>query len=141
MNKTLILLLFYCSCLFGQTQIQGIVIDKKTKKPLPFASVTTNTNAGSLTDIDGKFSIKTKSEFNSITVSYIGYETVKAPISLNDNYITVHLKTSVESLNEVLITAKENPALQIIRNAIANKKRNNIERENGIWMLRICNWV
>jgi len=128
MNKKLLFFLFYCSFLFGQTQIQGIVIDNKTKKPLPFASVVTNTNFGSLTDIEGKFFVKTKEQFNTISISYIGYETVTVPVNIKDKFISIQLKTSVENLNEVLITAKENPAIQIIRDAIANKKRNNIEK-------------
>jgi hypothetical protein len=112
----------------SQTQIQGIVIDSITKSPLPFASIITNTGYGDLTDIEGKFSIQTINPFNQIKISYIGYKSVTVPISTKDKFITVKLTASVESLNEVLITAKENPALQIIRNAIKNKPRNNIEK-------------
>ena len=128
MHKTLIFFLLYCSLLFGQTQIQGIVIDEKTKKPLPFASVATSTNFGTLTDLEGKFHIKTKGKFDAITISYIGYKTVKVPVNIEDKFISVQLQILVESLDEILITAKENPALQIIRNAIENKKRNNVEK-------------
>tara|TARA_R110001583_G_scaffold103190_2_gene250337 strand:- start:2011 stop:4518 length:2508 start_codon:yes stop_codon:yes gene_type:complete len=113
---------------FSQTQIQGIIIDSKTNKPLPFASVVTNTNFGSLSAVDGKFSIETKNPFNEITISYIGFKSVSVPIDIKDRFITIKLTAAVESLNEVFITAKENPALRIIRNAIKNKSRNNIEK-------------
>ncbi len=112
----------------SQTQIQGIVLDSKTKQPLPFASIVTNSNFGTLTDVDGKFHIQTKFSFQQITISYVGYKSIIVPVAKNNEFINVKLETSVEKLKEVIITAKENPALQIIRNAIANKLKNNIEK-------------
>jgi len=128
MRKLLLLVFIIPFLAVSQTKIQGIVIDSKTKKPLPFASIVTNTNFGTLTDLDGEFNIKTKNSFQQITVSYVGYESVSVSINENDKFVRVKLKTSVENLNEVLITAKENPALQIIRNTIKNKPKNNIEK-------------
>lgn len=113
---------------FSQTQIQGVVIDANTKKPLPFASIITNTNITSLTDVDGKFNIKTTNTFNKLTISYVGYSPVKVSLKTTTKFITIKLKTTIENLDEVLITATENPALQIIRNTIKNKSKNNIEK-------------
>ena len=127
MKKRFLFIFLFPLLIFSQNQIQGIVIDNTTKKPLPFASIITNTNAGTLSDVDGKFFIKTTSSFNEITVSYIGYKKVNIPISNNTNYIKIELNSSTESLNEIIITAKENPAIQIIRSTIQNKKVNNIE--------------
>ena len=127
--KKLLLLVFIIPFLaISQHKIQGIVIDSKTKQPLPFASIVTNTNFGTLTDIDGEFHIKAKNSFSQITISYVGYQPITISISSEDKFISIKLKTSIENLNEVLITAKENPALQIIRNAIKNKPKNNIEK-------------
>tara|TARA_R110001583_G_scaffold83631_5_gene220734 strand:- start:20555 stop:23065 length:2511 start_codon:yes stop_codon:yes gene_type:complete len=128
MKNTLLFLLIVPFLAISQHKIQGVVIDSKTKQPLPFASIITNTNFGTLTDVDGKFYIKAKNSFNQITISYVGYKSVIVPITINDKFINIPLKASVENLNEVLITAKENPALKIIRNAIKNKPRNNIEK-------------
>ena len=128
MKNILLVVLLIPFFAISQTKIQGIVLDSKTKKPLPFASIVTNTNFGTLTDIDGEFYIKVKNRFNKITISYVGYTSVMVSINENDKFISVKLKASVENLDEILITAKENPALQIIRNAIANKPKNNIEK-------------
>jgi hypothetical protein len=125
----------------SQTKIQGIVIDSKTGQPLPFASVVTNTNFGTLTDLDGEFNIKAKNSFQEITISYVGYKSVSVPISMNDKFIRIKLKASVENLKEVLITAKENPALQIIRNAIANKPKNNIEKALNSFKFNVYNKI
>ncbi len=128
MKNILLVVLLIPFFTFSQTKIQGIVLDSKSKQPLPFASVVTNTNYGTLTDVDGEFYIKAKNTFKQITISYVGYQSVSVAINKNDKFIHVKLKASVEKLKEVFITAKENPALQIIRNAIKNKSKNNIEK-------------
>lgn len=128
MRKLLLLVFIIPFFAVSQHKIQGIIIDSKTKKPLPFASIVTNTNYGTLTDLDGEFSIKSKNSFQKITISYVGYQSVTVPISINDKFISIKLKASIENLEEVLITDKENPALQIIRNTIKNKPKNNIEK-------------
>jgi len=128
MKKSVFLFLLIPLLTFSQTQIQGIVIDAITKKPLPFASIISNTNVGTLSDVDGKFQLKTSSNFNQFTISYVGFKSATFPIQINDNFLTIKLEPFVENLNEVLITATENPALQIIRNTIENKSKNNIEK-------------
>ncbi|MBN4082908.1 carboxypeptidase-like regulatory domain-containing protein, partial [bacterium AH-315-A23] len=128
MKNILFAVVLFPLIIFSQTRIQGIVIDSNTKQPLPFASIVTNTNFGTLADVEGRFYIKAKNSFNQITISYVGYQSVIVPIEIKDKFIHVKLKASVEKLNEVIITAKENPALQIIRNTIKNKPKNNIEK-------------
>lgn len=127
MYKFFILILFFPLIIFSQNTIKGIVIDNETNKPLPFASIITNTNNGTLTNIDGEFSITSKNTIQYISVSYIGYKSSKISVSQKDRFIRVKLVENVENLNEVLITAKENQALRIIRNAISNKEKNNPE--------------
>jgi len=128
MKKIFFLLLLAPLLSVSQNQIQGIVVDSKTKYPLPFASVLTNTNYVTLTDVDGKFHIKTKKSFNQITISYVGYKSKSIIIKTDDKFLKIKLKPSVENLKEVIITATENPALKIIRNTIKNKPKNNIEK-------------
>ena len=128
MKKAFFLLFLFPMLVLSQNQIQGIVTDSKTKKPLPFASVITNTGFGVLTNVDGKFFIQTKKPFKSIKISYIGYTSLEILNNTKDRFLQLELTASVENLDEVLITAKENPALQIIRNAIKNKPKNNIEK-------------
>ena len=127
-KKALLLLYLFPILVLSQNQIQGIVIDSKTNEPLPYASIVTNTGFGVLSDVDGKFFIQTKNSFKSIEISYIGYTPEEVLVNTQNTFIRVTLTTSVENLDEVLITARENPALEIIRNAIKNKPKNNIEK-------------
>lgn len=128
MKNTFFLFLLFPFLSISQTQIQGIVLDLKTKQPLPFATITTSSNFGTLTDIDGKFNIKSNKTVTQISISYVGYETLLFPITKNEKFLKVALNPKTESLKEVQIVARENPALQIIRNTIKNKSKNDIEK-------------
>ncbi len=128
MKNIFFLLLLLPVLAISQTQIQGIIIDSKTNQPLPFATITTSANFGTLTDVDGKFNIKSNKPITQISISYVGYETLIFPISKNEKFIKISLNPKVESLREVQIVAKENPALKIIRNTIKNKSKNDIEK-------------
>jgi hypothetical protein len=122
-----LLLLFPLLCI-SQNQIQGIILDSKTNQPLPFATITTSANFGTLTDVDGKFTIKSNNSVTQLSISYVGYESLIFPITKNEKFIKISLKPKIESLKEVQIIARENPALQIVRNAIKNKPKNDIEK-------------
>ncbi len=128
MKHRLFLLLLFPLLSVAQNQIQGIILDSKTNQPLPFATITTASNFGTLTDIDGKFSIKTQKAITQISISYVGYESLIFPITKNEKFIKIALNPKTESLREIQIIARENPALQIVRNAIKNKPKNDIEK-------------
>ncbi len=127
MKKVLLFIIFLPLIALSQEQISGLLIDNKTNEPLPFANILTNNNQGTITDVDGKFTLESPLKITELRISYIGYESKKVIIKENTSFIKIKLNQSIESLNEVVITNAENPALRIIRNAIKNKKQNNIE--------------
>ena len=141
MKYLLSLLLLFPLLSFSQNQIQGIILDSKTNQPLPFATITTSANFGTLTDIDGKFSIKAQKPITQISISYIGYESLIYPIIKNEKFIKIALEPKIESLKEVQIIARENPALQIIRNTINNKPKNNIEKSLNTFKFNTYNKI
>ena len=112
----------------GQSSISGIIKDSKTKAPLPFATIITNTGLGKITDAEGKFNIVSKRDINEITITYVGYKRQKISVNKSDRFISILLEASTENLGEVLVVAKENPALEIIRNTIKNRDKNNITK-------------
>lgn len=127
MKKLFFLITFLVSIVtMGQSSFSGIIKDSKTKEPLPFATIVTNNGLGEITDSYGRFTIKTKTTVQEITISYIGYKSKTVSTTKNETYLQILLEPSQESLNEVVITSKENPALRIIKNAINSRKRNNI---------------
>ncbi|MFD0861089.1 DUF5686 family protein [Sungkyunkwania multivorans] len=110
-----------------QKSITGLVTDANTNKPLPFATVISSNNVGTITDRDGQFELNDPNDFSEITISYVGFK--KRTVSVNDSsFLNVSLIPLVESLQEVVLVGGENPALQIIRNTIKNRRQNDIER-------------
>ncbi|MDQ3191339.1 MAG: DUF5686 and carboxypeptidase regulatory-like domain-containing protein, partial [Bacteroidota bacterium] len=124
--------LFLLSASFAQeNSITGKVIDSKSKQPLAFVNIAIEGSfQGSVSDIDGKFSILIPSNSKQISFTYVGYDNVI--LLLNDSVLS--LKQVVIKLNrkdfllkEFTFIAGENPANRIIRSAIENASSNNPE--------------
>ena len=128
MKHFCIMLLLFTVTLQAQFQINGIVKDSSTSKPLPFATIITNDGMNPVSDVDGKFSFSTSINTNSFTVSYIGFEKTAIQIENNKKYYAVFLSQNTNNLNEIFIS-RENPALAIIRKTIAAKDGNNPQKK------------
>lgn len=127
--KQLCLLFFFLTLsLQAQFQVNGIVKESTTNKPLPFATITTNNGLNTISDVDGKFSIVTVAPFTAFDISYIGFTKVRIAIEKNKNYYVVVLSQKTNDLNEVMVP-NENPALAIIRKTIENKDNNNPQKK------------
>ena len=122
-----LLTLFFSLTLQAQFQINGIVNDSKNK-PLPFASITTSDKNNTVTDVDGKFILSSKSKITSFTVSYIGFQTKTITVSENKKFYLVSLKEKTDDLKEVIVS-NENPALAILRKVILSKNNNNPQKK------------
>ncbi|OXA71114.1 hypothetical protein B0A67_12640 [Flavobacterium aquidurense] len=124
-NYTLLAFLFFSISNFAQ--IKGTITDEKGN-PLPFVSVfEENTYSGTTSNEQGKYQLNVKEPGkNKITFQYLGFKTQKRTISSDSKTITLDVKMPEESfaLNEVVIDPKNNPAIAIIKSAIANKKNN-----------------
>lgn len=94
--KSLVLLAFFTalsSFAFAQRTISGMVTDGENKEPLVGASiVVTGTTKGTLTDVDGKYSLAdVDAKATSLTFSFTGYASVTVPIGAS-NVIDAQLK-------------------------------------------------
>ncbi|MCD0475149.1 DUF5686 and carboxypeptidase regulatory-like domain-containing protein [Flavobacterium sp. EDS] len=122
------LTLFFTLSIQAQFQINGIVTEKVTNKPLPFATIVTDDGVNSITDVDGKFTLQSTASIEYFTVSYIGYTSAIIYTSANKNFYKVGLVESTAALKEVIIS-NENPALAIIRKTIESKNKNNPQKK------------
>lgn len=107
----LMLLLFTCTTKFygnpSDSQqsrvITGLVTEKETGEGLPGASVSIKgTSKGSMTDIDGKYTIQTNSDDDILVFSYLGKKSVERPVR-GSNTIDVILEDDATQLQEVVI--------------------------------------
>lgn len=113
--------------------ISGSVIDDDTQEPMPFCNVYVyGTSNGVTTDIDGNYTISlSPSEGDSLATNSLGYNDVRKPINKTqaEQVINFRMRSSALDLGlDVVIVAGENPANQIVRDIIANKKNNDLER-------------
>lgn len=91
---------------YGQANVTGQVIANEDGTPIPGATVLVKgTTNGTITDIDGKYSINITDPTNSVLIfSYVGYLTEEVPVS-NRSVIDISLVIDITQLNEVVVTA------------------------------------
>ena len=103
-NKYLLSILFtFISVLLcGQIVVSGTVVDENSKEPLIGATISANNDAGTITDVDGSFSIILPDGTSTVSVSYIGYQTKIINDITSTGNIIVELAEG-QVLNEVVI--------------------------------------
>ncbi len=118
--------IFWASLSFGQDNlvlIEGVIEDKSTKEILIGASISIKgTIAGTATDVNGKFSLRSKLKFPfTIVISAIGYETQEFEINQNTKSITIALNTQTNIADDVVVTASRVEEKQL-RSPVAIEK-------------------
>ncbi|MGZ4081119.1 MAG: DUF5686 family protein [Bacteroidia bacterium] len=107
------------------TKVSGKIIDAVTREPLPFVNIIfKGTIVGAATDIEGRYSLSTAQNVDSIIVSYIGYNRAARAVKKGaEQQINIALSQGVD-LGVVEVHPGENPAWRILRKIIANKDKN-----------------
>ncbi len=84
--------------------VSGVIIDS-TGEPLIGVSVAVKgTTLGSVTDIDGNFTINNLPDRATLVISYIGYKTIHLDVKKGDNNIKVKMEEDSQAVEEVVIT-------------------------------------
>ena len=125
--KKIIILLSLFSSLHHFAQIKGTITDLKGK-PIPFVNIyIKDTYISTVSNDLGKFELNPKTPGKQIVLfQYLGYKTEKRTVEYNNSPQILDVKLIEEEiqLNEVVIDAKNNPAIEIIQKTIANRKEN-----------------
>ena len=122
--------LFLCCTLSLQAQFQvnGIIKNSETKKPLPFANIKTEPGFSTIADVDGKFHFLLTSQPETLTVSYVGFESKTISLFEIKTFFNILLSPKVDALKEVTIS-NVNPANAIITKVIQEKSNNNPQKK------------
>ena len=126
--SSILVLLFLSLVAFSQ-KIKGVVTDN-SGKILPFASVfIKENNKGTNANSEGKYSLKLDPGQYLLVCQYVGYKKEERKISVGTDDIELNFILTVQemTLQEVVVKNGEDPAYQIIRNAI--KKRTYYEKQ------------
>lgn len=106
MKKMMMMLLLSLACVAlqaQQTTLSGIVTDAKSGNPIAQATVAM-AGVSVVTNDDGMFTLKVKPAAGTLTVSHIGYRTVRVKVSDNHSApVTVRLQPTAIQLKEVVV--------------------------------------
>ncbi len=135
-RKRLCLLLaicFFCLVAYSQTtDITGVITDKQSDEPIPFASVFFKKDGrGTLTDSLGRFSLyKVGVAANdSLIISSVGYKIIAyAFSSLKDSFSLSVQLVVLPPGNEAVVRSKYNRALWFWHKVIDHKDKNDIRQ-------------
>lgn len=122
-------------------KITGKVIDAQTKEELLFAAVSFvgKEEIGTTTDFDGNYMLESRWGTDSLKASYVGYESLTKVVlpNLKKQEIIFELEPVSSTLTGVEVVAKKkrykrknNPAVALIKNVMANKDKNRKEGQD-----------
>lgn len=105
-NFSLLIALLFCftNIYAQQFNITGTVIDKKLNEPIIGASVLVKgTSNGTITDIDGQFTLKNLNKGSVLTISYIGYQPQTLTLTGTETSLRIALIEDSQTLDEVVV--------------------------------------
>ncbi len=129
----LFLLLFSGILSYGQqSEVSGVITDKQSDEPIPFASVLFKKNGrGTLTDSAGRFSLS-KADIaanDSLIINSLGYRSVAFVFSSLKDSVSLSVQLAILPVgNEAVVKSKYNRALWFWHKVIAHKDQNDIRR-------------
>ena len=97
---------------YAQNKVNGTVIDRKDNSKLIGVNVTLSNDsgqiAGTTTDNSGKFTLNADTGNYILELSYIGYETIRMALNVNDNtHIgTIQMQEGATELGEVVVESQ-----------------------------------
>lgn len=111
--------------------ISGYINDKEDNSVLPFVSVIVKgTTRGTISDIDGFFTLKPEKFPVTLVFHTLGYSDTVITFHQPKN-ANIRLSENALQLKDAVIEVNENPAIRIIKKAIANRDLNNPEKNTA----------
>ena len=107
-------------------KITGQVVDDKTGDPLIGVNVKVKgTTMGTITDLDGRFTLTVTTKNPVIIVSYIGYS--QQELTASGNQLNIKLKEDAMALDEVVVVGYGVQKKSLVTGAIASVKGSEVE--------------
>lgn len=140
MRKISFFLLFAFCAIVTKAQFYGQVLDGTTGEPIPYAAVKyVGTSEGRSTDMDGNFVLPILDNYNKFEITFLGYKPVTVTVQRGraEIHSTIKMYSDDIMLGEVVVKKtkhhykrKNNPAVDLMRKVIANKKLSDIKEKD-----------
>jgi TonB-linked SusC/RagA family outer membrane protein len=112
---------------FQNIQIKGKITDEESGEPLPGVNVTiVGTTLGTVTDMDGNYTISVNDPNATLEYSFVGYVSEKRVVS-GQSVINVTLKSDIKNLEEVVVVGYGTQKKRDVTGAVASFKGDAIE--------------
>lgn len=120
------------STIIDRSLLRGRVVDKRSGKPLPFATIALlETRLGSITNQEGEFSFKIPMELPDpmMVISYMGYRSLVLPVTYPvEEDLEIHLEKELVPLQEVIIRYVD--PVKLLQEAIARIPENYLDEHS-----------
>jgi TonB-linked SusC/RagA family outer membrane protein len=103
LSITLLLMVTLAGAAWAQLDVSGTVTNVNGEPLIGVTVAIKNTNVGTATDIDGKYSLRVSGTSATIVYSYVGFHTVEKPVSASGE-INVTMEETASNLEEVVVT-------------------------------------
>jgi len=135
MKNILILITFlFIFCSFSSAKdIKGRVTDSETREPIPGANIIIKgTDIGTVSDINGYFTLKTNIKANNLIVSFLGYISREIAIGEKTENIEITLKEDSKTLEEVVVVGYGVQKKKLNTGSTINVKGQDLEKLNTV---------
>lgn len=109
MKNLLYIMLILPSVFFSQETIMGMIMEANDKNEhigLPGANVYwLNTEVGTVTNFDGKFTIEYKKEYSKLVISYVGFKT--DTLTINEPKMVHHWLQPSDNLDAITVSSRK----------------------------------
>ena len=111
----------------GQVNISGTILDSDSNEPLIGVNILEKgTTNGTITDIDGSYTLSVKGTSSVLELSYLGYTSLEVPVEgRTDFQLTMSLNAS--ELDEVVVIGYGTQKKKVVTGAITKVTADNLE--------------
>ena len=137
--------LFLSAVAFAQTQVTGHVADVRGEDIIGANVTVKGTSNGTITDIDGNFTINVDDKNGTLAVSFIGYKTKEVKIGEKAR-LQIVLEEDTETLDEVVVVGYGTQTKKSLTGAISDVKSDALTRSAGqthyiFYYILVCNFL
>ena len=105
LSMTLASLFLFIGIALAQTTVKGTVVTYEDNEPIIGASIQVvgATNIGTITDMNGQFTLEVPAGKNTLKITYVGMEPLE--IAVSSKPLRIQLRNDANSLDEVVVVA------------------------------------
>ena len=117
--------LVLCNCGYGQVLVRGTVVDQTGESVIGASIQVKGTTQGTITDIDGKFSLGVPDKKSVIVVSFIGYATKELQVDTSKP-MSIVLEEDTKVLDEVVVVGYQEVRKKDLTGSVAKADMNEL---------------